>query len=150
MRIDRMPTLAEGGRRSSRPKPVPKRWLGIALSLLSTGLGHIYFGHTGRGLVWGAIPMAWTALVTIAMRPLGAALGYRGFLALLIVPLVVLWALAVLSVARMHPAMRRHVHLVQVVLIGLAMFLASRTLAYGLRTFAIEAFKIPSGSMIPT
>ena len=134
--------------RSYRPKP--KRWIAVLLSMASTGLGHVYYGHTGRGLIWGVLPMAWTALVTIAMRPIGAALGYRGFLTAMYVPLIVPWALAIASVASTPEKMRRAVSPMLVVAVGVGMFLAGRTLAAGLRAFSVEAFKIPSGSMIPT
>ena len=131
-------------------KGAPKRWIAVVMSMLSTGLGHVYFGQTGHGLIWGAIPMACTALVTIALRPISASIGYRSALGLLFAAVLIPWVLGILSVLRIPSAMRTRTSMLRVVPIGIGLFLASRTLAMGLRAYAMEAFRIPSGSMIPT
>lgn len=123
--------------------------LAAVLSVVAPGLGHFYARHTRRGILW----FASTILLALVVP---ASMGVRAPVFLL---LILLWISNALSlrfgalvdaiwVVRRHPRSRRSVP--QIVVVALAMIATSQLAALMLRRFAIESFKNPSGSMIPT
>ncbi len=131
--------------------PAPKRAPAVAalLSIVVPGLGHIYGGRTRRGLAWFA------GLIAIGLA-LHGMLRVRGpgFLLGLILVATHLSALRLLVAADAAWQVRRapgpRPSLGATALAGLALFGVGLGYEFALRRWFLEAFKIPSGSMVPT
>ena len=131
---------------AAEPRP-PSRTLAVLLSLVATGLGHVYAGRTRRGLAWAVLAplvgMGWIA--SLERRHLGG-----WFIVLGLVGLVP-WVAAMMDAGRVasRPGARR-AGVLLVSLLGIGLFVIGRGTALLARRFVIEAYKIPSGSMMPT
>jgi len=135
------------GRTGDVGKP-PRRWVAALLTLLATGLGHVYCGRIARGLAWAlSLPLAWLAFELLLERaPVhGATMG----------------AMAGLFVASLFAAMRdaartavlptaRRSAVVIVVAAGVLLFGFARGVTFAMRQWVMEAFSIPSASMAPS
>ncbi len=127
-------------------EPAPRSRLAAALlSLVAPGLGQIYLGRTGRGLAWmgGALVLPFVPAVV------ASELGKGAFVALTIAGLALVIGGAVDAVRFCTPV--GAVPTARVATIGVVFYFVGPILiALFLRAFVVEAFKIPSGSMIPT
>jgi signal peptidase I len=129
------------------PAEKPKsRIVAVLLGLVAPGFGQVFVGHTLRGVAWAALPMVLFALfMTVAREPsttaVFAALGGSAFLA---------YAGAIVDVARMPARKHRPTSTAAVIAFAVAPILLSPVVAMTLRLFVLEAFKVPSGAMIPT
>jgi signal peptidase I len=140
---------AEGS--SSRDKTLPKASAIVAalLSLILPGLGHVYARQTRRGAWWLAtLLFGFVALgASLRVGPAVAALA-AVVLAFDVVGIrlgTVIDAAWVVSRRGGPRASARTILVGAVVILG-----AVEANAIGLRRYVVEAFKIPSGSMIPT
>jgi signal peptidase I len=127
--------------------PPPSPWIAGLLSLLATGAGHIYAGRTRRGVAWALAPLVTTPLMLAAVRTLGGGAFLFMVLALLSGPWIAAIVDAVLVAKRggaRRPAM------VLVVVTTALLFVLGRGSTLATRALVVEAFKIPSGSMVPT
>lgn len=133
----------------------PKTWVAVVLSLLCTGLGHLYCGRTARGLVLFLLSLLFVPVVVLVALAPPSGVG----LALLVVdgvgfPLLVLFA--VIDSARIARRLRdgierrdyqRPAVYALFAIVGLLFPLGSSVY---LRAHVVEAFRIASGSMEPT
>jgi signal peptidase I len=145
------PAPAPASAPTSAPAPAPapprKRWVAALLSLVIPGLGQIYLGRIGRGLAWALAPLGVALVVAgvsaeIGALSLGAVFG----------AVAVCW---IGSVADAGLAPRRErggapTSTLVVVALGVALFVANRAFSFAVRAYFVEAFKVPSGAMIPT
>src|SRR3990172_6147469 len=116
----------------ARTRPVSR----VLLSLLMPGLGHFAVGAPGRGCAWLAASLL--AFPTVRLAP---ALGVLAVLALRVAPAIAVgWT-------REGPRIPTPT---RVFLVFLAVLAGTASYGLVLRTFVVEAFKIPGGSMIPT
>jgi signal peptidase I len=129
----------------------PNRALAALLAFaLPPGVGHAYLGRTRRGILWAVAcfvlwlgGVATTATVT-------SGLGGRAALALMFGAIALRWIAPVVDVlviprARFGPT--NMTALVVLLSVGVAVALAT---SIGVRVLLLEAFKIPSGAMMPT
>jgi signal peptidase I len=134
---------------SSSPEAKRKPWLGGLFSAIIPGLGHLYSGQARKGIKLWLMTFA-VGLLAYALVLFGALfepwIGVLGLLAWLLVWLYVLLdAVKIARQANPYRLKRYNQWYVYVGIIALPW-----VLAFGLRTFIVQAFKIPSGSMIPT
>jgi signal peptidase I len=128
----------------SPPSPV----VAALLSLLLPGLGQIYARRTARGLAWLLVPVGVLLMLVGAMRASATA-----FLLVMLSGLVdtvgvrVLAVIDAVYVARKSAA---RLPVVGTILWGLALVGAAEAQSFGTRRYVTEAYKMPSGSMIPT
>ena len=129
------------------PAEKPKsRIVAALLGLVAPGFGQVFVGHTLRGVVWAALPIVlFTLFMIVAHEPstttVFAALGGSAFLA---------YVGAIIDVAVMPVARHRPASTAAVVAFAVAPILLSPMVAMTLRVLVVEAFKVPSGAMIPT
>jgi signal peptidase I len=130
------------------PRPASAAWATI-LSLLALGTGHVYAGRARRGFGYVGAGVLAVAIWGVLVRPSYLALGIFGMLLTGLLPFGVYIHAAYDAGKRARDRVRRvPVLLVVVALVG---FTAVRSLlGVGLRAFFIEAFKIPSGAVVPT
>ena len=130
---------------AAEPRP-PNRFLAAFLALVATGLGHVYAGHTGRGLAWAVaaplIGIGW--LASLERLHLG------GWFLLLALVGAAPWVASMIDAGRVasRPGARR-AGVLLVTFVGFGLFVFGRGTALLARRFVLEAFKIPSGSMMP-
>ena len=127
---------------------VPRNGTAHLLNFLLPGVGHAYGGFVTRSIVWAAGTMGFMYLWA-AMGPLvGAALGYRVWVVVLVSSLLAVRIAPIVDYARLKPSGFSRP--------GLAGSLAGAVIVgtlvgnVVLRVFFVEAFKTPSGAMIPT
>jgi len=134
-----------------------KRIDAVSLSALLPGLGHIYLGLFQRGILWigATTALMITAVLTLLFQPGGA--GFTIAMTLLaiasgvsIVCLVQTWRLA--TAQRDEPYQLREYNrwYVYVTFILIASFGGAIGLAYVLQTRVVQAFVVPTKSMMPT
>jgi len=128
----------------------------MSLSMLCCGLGQIYCGEAGRGLIFASLSLLLGPVVVATASTATSTV----MLVLFLVSLVALFGVAIWSIAdarRRARAMRgipfvprdynRSVVYVLMAMTGLPYALG---LALFLRANVVEAFRIPSASMVPT
>lgn len=123
--------------------------LAVVLSLLALGTGHFYVGRLRRGLAWfGASVVAVVAFGAL-VRPVYLVVRLAGLVPLFLLP-VGLYVATAVDAAKQAPARKRRagVWLVLVALVLLS--LARALLTAGVRTYFVEAFRIPSNGVAPT
>jgi signal peptidase I len=122
------------------------------VGLLSWGLGvgHVYLGRTRRGIVWFFAPFLWFFAMVWFAQPIGAMIGYRAWMMMAPLGVAAVWALALLDIWRLPRTAADRVRPRRVVgMLALFFFLLFVQLQL-FRRFGLEAFRIPSGAMIPT
>ena len=132
---------------ASAPPEKPKsRLVAALLGVVAPGFGQVFVGRTLRGAVWAGVPFVLFALfVAFAREPstkvVFAVLGGSAFVA---------YVGAMVDVALMPVRKHRPTSTVAVVAFAVAPILVAPVVAMTLRFFVVEAFKVPSGAMIPT
>ena len=132
--------------RPSPPEKPKSRVVAALLSLVAPGVGHAFVGHPLRGAIWLLGPLVVGLLfVVLVSEPssgrvfviLGGAIfvGYAG---------------AVVDVLAMPARKHRPTSTAAVIAFVVAPILLAPIVAITLRALVIEAFKVPSGAMIPT
>jgi len=123
--------------------------LAALLSLLFPGLGHIYARQTFRGLCW--ILGAWLLSISLVVLLRANANAFVVVLPLLVCGAAGIWVGTTVDAVRI---LRRHrgpaLSNLKTVFAGLLIFAFGQAHSRLLRTWVVEAFKMPSGSMIPT
>ncbi|HEY8072581.1 MAG TPA: signal peptidase I, partial [Labilithrix sp.] len=115
------------------------------LSLVVPGLGQIYMGHAPRGAVW----MAAAVLGPVVLATMSSA-ATRGVLLASGAAALLLAAACIVDAVRFCTP-RGAIPKTAMIIVGVVFyFVAPVFVALLLRIFVIEAFKIPSGSMMPT
>lgn len=128
----------------SVPKP-PSAVLAFFLSLLATGLGHVYAGRARRAAAWAGaslllgLPAAWALM----------RLWPSAFVWASVVIVVAFWLGAAADAARSSDGGTRP-SWGRVLLAAIAFILLGRLSAFATRTYVVEMFNHPSASMIPT
>jgi signal peptidase I len=132
----------------------PRRGTALVLTLLAPfwglGVGHVYAGRFWRGLVWAVATTGWFVPFALLARPIGGAVGYRVFIVLAVAGAFVVWAAAIVDLRRLPLSGAHRVDTWRVVLAAFGFFVLERASALALRAWVLEAFKTPSGSMIPS
>lgn len=133
------------------PPPPPRekprsRLVAALLGLLAPGLGQVFVGHTVRGILWAGVPLVVVALFFVFAREpsMMTVFGVIGIVGL------ISYAGSVIDVVIMPVEKHRPMSIAAVVAFAVAPILLSPVIAMTLRMFVVEAFKIPSGAMIPT
>jgi len=130
------------------PKPKRRAFAALLSSLLlGPGAGHFAIGRYLRGIVWLALASI-AALVIVTFAVLGVFPIWLLFSVFLIATLAYLGAAIDASVAK--PPTSGLPPWSRVIGIWVALFVLSQGVRLGLRTFVVEAFKNPAGSMYPT
>jgi signal peptidase I len=139
---DSPPPATAAPYRSRRARHV----LAVIVALIwPSGPGHILIGHKRRGWAWGGAVAAFLVLAAL----LAVATGSGRFMIACIAGLLSFHVLSAIDVARLersHPPPGIGAFVLHVVLLTGALSLV----AVGVRVTLIEAFQIPSGSMLPT
>jgi signal peptidase I len=140
----------------SEPSPAGRQpWVALVLSLLATGLGHVYCGRIGRGLAFFfafllvapfTVLIAWFGHSTLALLALIlSALGAVGVYLYAVVDAVRLaWA------ARGHYELKDYNRPLIYALYLLVGFATPLLAIHLLRANVFEAFFIPARSMVPS
>jgi signal peptidase I len=136
------------------PPTPPRRATATVLAALAmfcgTGLGHVYIGRTRRAVAWFFAPLAMFFVLALLARPIGAALGYGTWAALVVLGFVTVWGAAIVDVRRLAPSQPAAASTGRIVVFAIAFFLGGRLTALPVRWLVLEAFKIPGTSMAPT
>ena len=133
------------------PEPVPSRGLAAILAFaLPPGVGHAYLGLGRRAVAWFVVFLVLAFAVPAALPSLAAAVGYRVAGLLYVVAISARWLAPMVDVLLVKPA--RYGRTNTPLLIGLLAggLVAAIVGTVMTRVFFVEAFKIPSGAMIPT
>lgn len=129
----------------TKPRDTRTRAIATLLSFLSPGLGQAYAGRSLRGILWALSPVVSIVAASFVVSELSATLFWvvsGGLLAI--------WIASILDAATVKPSAYRPYSLAAVVAIAAGTVFLTPMMAIGLRVFMLEAFKTPSGSMIPT
>ena len=127
-----------------------KALAGLLAFVLPPGVGHAYVGRVRRGAFWFAGCLAAQIAVPALLPWIASALGGGAGLWLLVAALLLPWlgpAIDVLIIPRARYGETRTTALVLFLAFGIVGAIAVRVVA---RAFLVEAFKVPSGAMIPT
>lgn len=126
----------------------PSRRVGMALTLFfGPGVGHTYLGVALRGLYWALLPLL--AGLVLCASVIRAGRGY-GFILPGVLLIVLLRLGALIDVFVVPEGRLRRTSLLWVVLFWAASVIGSVALALLIRTYLVQAFKIPGGGMQPT
>jgi signal peptidase I len=122
------------------------RVVAACLGLVAPGLGQAFVGRPLRGAVWAGLPFVFFALyLAVAREPSTMSL-----LTALVMSAVVPYTVAIIDVALLPVRKHRPTSVGAVIAFAVAPILIAPVFAMGLRLFVLEAFKVPSGAMIPT
>lgn len=128
----------------------PSRAAAALLALLCTGLGQAYLGQWRRALLWALVPLG-AILSVVLLVVLGRTSALFGSL---IFALVFLFygarVGALLDVFALREARFQATPAWRWIAFGALITLAEVSTALTVRTFLMQAFKMPSGSMSPT
>jgi signal peptidase I len=139
--------LSEQG--SSTPAAPANGALAAVLSLLAVGAGHVYVGRVARGVRWYGVLAATAIGFGLLVRPLYLALGLSGIW-IGVLAGVGVWVAAAVDAAKLAPS-RPHRAKAAIVVAGFVAFWLGRVpIALALRALFVEAFKVPSGGVLPT
>jgi signal peptidase I len=133
------------------PEPAPSRAVAAILAFaLPPGVGQAYLGLGRRAVVWFVVFLLLTFAVPVAVPTLGATLGYRATAIVYLAAIAARWIAPLMDVLLVKR--ERFLRTQTGLLIGLAGggVVAALVGALTTRVFFLEAFKIPSGAMIPT
>ncbi len=126
----------------------PSRAAAFFLSLFAVGSGQFYLGRTRRAFAWLAIAALGPIVVGLLVPPLT-----RAGLGALALPFVALVAtarfLSAIDASSVSPGAQRPRGLAVAGAVAASLSLVTMG-TFVTRVFAIEAFKIPAGSMVPT
>ena len=126
------------------------------LSLVSTGLGHVYCGRIVRGLVLFCASLLFAPLRLRRPRAVPAATPVLVVLILAFAAMIGLYAFAAIDACRLARSSREsftprdYNHPIVYLLLGLVGLVYPPMAVTYLRGHAFEAFYIPTGSMAPT
>jgi signal peptidase I len=145
--------IADSGSQAASPdeRALPKASPSIAalLSLLLPGLGHVYARQTRRGMWWLA-----TLLVGLLVLGASVRIGPKAFVLVLAIVVFDAAGIRLATVIDAAWAVRRRpgprAPAPRVLLAAFLILAVIEMNTLGVRRFIVEAFKIPSGSMIPT
>ena len=138
------------GSASLRELPPASGPLAAFLSFLIPGLGQVYAAQYPRAIAWFSIHVVFVVFLALTTR-LGARALMWSVLAVIALDTFGLRAGAMTDALRTvarRPAPRAPIW--GVIVAGILMPILSLALTFGQRRYVVEAFKIPSGSMIPT
>ncbi|MDF2697443.1 MAG: Signal peptidase [Labilithrix sp.] len=128
------------------PNPPKSRVVAAVLGLVAPGLGQVFVGHTLRGVAWALIPfVGFGAYFAITSEPSPLAM-----MKTLVGLSLLSWLGGIADVLLMAPRKHRPTSVPAVVMLALAPYVAWPVSAIVLRIFVLEAFKVPSGGMIPS
>jgi signal peptidase I len=133
------------------PAPAPSRTVAALLAFaLPPGVGHAYLGLRRRAVLWSVAFLLLGFAVPVAVPALGASLGYRTVGLLYVAAIAARWLLPLVDVLVLKR--ERFGRPSTPLLVGLLAggVVAALVGAVTTRIFVLEAFKIPSGAMIPT
>jgi signal peptidase I len=141
------PTAPSAAAAAAATPPVQRNKLIAAVfSILAPGLGQVFVGHTLRGIAWAIVaPLFFLFFLFASTEPSPTSL-LKTFIALILAA----YLGSAIDVILLPAAKHRPVHPATVVLFALGAFFAAPVISMVLRALVIEAFKIPSGAMIPT
>jgi signal peptidase I len=132
----------------------PSRGIALLLGLFCPwGTGQFYLGQAKRAVLWLTVPVLAFTLWFFALPWLGGLLGYGWVMGLVFVAFPAVWIGMLVDLWLIPKDRLRHVGSLRVLAYaGIAWAggtAVACVLAFSLRFFVIEAFKIPSGAMQP-
>ena len=131
----------------SAPSHRPPRWLALLATLVCgqplMGVGHFVLGRPRRWLSWMAVGALLYGLMILSARIASGKLFWTAVVGFVLAALACL-----LDVARV-PAGKRAPPLRLALAVIVALFILERGIGAATKTWLMEAFNIPSGSMIP-
>ena len=138
------PSTVEG---ASTPTEKPKsRVVAALLGLVAPGLGHVFVGHTLRGAAWLVAPfIPFTLFIAFAHEP-----SMSTVFAVLGGVVLVSYVGSIIDAALIPVRRHRPTFIPAVIAFAVAPIVLAPVIAVMLRFFVVEAFKVPSGAMIPT
>jgi signal peptidase I len=135
---------AAGETKSGEPR---SRALAFVLSLFVPGMGHVYLGQWRRAVLWVCAPVALFCAFTIRFPLRGT---FAWFVPLMVLTWAGVWLGAAIDVWLVPRSRHRKTAWWLLPLFWLGSIAFSVSTAFTLRTFVVQAFKIPGGSMEPT
>ncbi len=129
---------------------LPSRGLALVFGLIASGLGHVYLGQLRRGVLWACVPIALALSFAAAVVVLPLRWAFGVFLPVLLLIVGIGWGAALGDVLLVPRQRFRSVRWWYLPLFWLGSVAFSVLAALGSRTFLVQAFKIPSGSMQPS
>lgn len=131
---------------SGRMTPPKSRVVVALLGLVAPGLGQAYVGHPLRGAAWATLPL----VVLVGFLVVARDAGPLRVLEVLGASVLTAYVGGIADALAIPRAKHRTSPSAALVAIAALPFVASPVVAIGLRVFVLEAFKVPSGAMIPT
>ena len=129
-------------------KKVPSRAVAVTLALLlPCGTGHQFVGMTRRALGWLGATLACSVAAAFVARAGGFGAVALGLLVLVIVGA---WLGPAVDVGLIRAERFTRVPVWKVALYAVVALVVGTLVRTGTREFVVEAFKIPSGAMLPT
>ena len=130
-----------------RPANAKSRALVGVLGLVAPGLGHAFVGHARRGAAWAVSPAVAVVLLA-SVLPSSTSAGR--VVAICGAASALLYLASIVDAVVLSPARHRALSPAGVFATLAAPLVLSIGVALFLRSSVVQAFKVPSGSMIPT
>lgn len=116
----------------------------VVLNFFAPGAGHVYLGAIGRGLAWAIAPAIGYVVVELAAKEMST-----GAVVAVVGGMIAAWIGSMIDAGVLREEKHRDVSKALVIFLSIALFLVGRSETFTVRALFLEAFKVPSGSMIP-
>jgi signal peptidase I/ribosomal protein L7/L12 len=127
------------------------RWFALLLALVGPfGIGHAVLGNFRRGALWLVAGTGSLALGVLAIFGLGSVIGYGTALVLLLLVAFGAGGASIVDLALLPAAAFRPSKALAIVGYWAAGIVLSVVVSLSLRFFVLEAFNMPSASMLPS
>jgi signal peptidase I len=129
-----------------------KWWLAGLLSMIQPGLGQIYNGQIRRGVILFFMQLIVLVILLLVPMKYPSALALGAFFVVLLFVYISIILDAVFYARKLGDRyqLKSYNRIFAYIGIYVVAFLISNTCSYTIRTYLVQAFKIPAGSMEPT
>lgn len=135
----------------NRPTERSDRVVALLLgALVGCGVGHFYLGRRRRAGLWLVGLLAGLIAATALIPPLGRAIGFGWACAAPLFVLLLGWIVPLVDLFLLRAGGGPRAPAWQVVLFALGFYASMIAVPIAIRLGALEAYKIPAGSMMPT
>jgi signal peptidase I len=122
----------------------------VLTALTGPGVGHFHLGFGLRGLGWMATTPVFVAASATHAEALGGRIGFDLVVPILLGGPLAIWLSSVIDIFVVGRRGARVASVVAVVAAALASLVVGAGMAFGVDAFVLEAFRVPSTSMMPT